>query len=127
MSTWRFGATCGDCNGPLTLETETGTDRRRIAHTRCTECGCAWRLVVTATPQARGPIPRLPWAPVEALLPNRCPRGLGQLSEASGVSRRELVRGRATGVLTPSMADRVAVGFSMHPGEVWGDDWWNLP
>ena len=51
------------------------------------------------------------------------------IASLCGVARETVYRWRdgTTTTITPGDADRMAIRMGMHPAEIWGDDWWNIP
>lgn len=51
------------------------------------------------------------------------------IASLCGVARETVYRWRAgdTTTITVGDADRMAIRMGMHPAEIWGDHWWNIP
>lgn len=50
-----------------------------------------------------------------------------RLAVLLGANRQSVTRWRAGERIALDTADRCAVRLGLHPSEVWGNDWWNLP
>jgi len=85
----------------------------------------AWSLVYVHREMlsAKGPLPILRWAPLEAAL-GRGPDGRPDdmaLGGRLGIDRGNVVRCRRMRMLTIEQADRYCAKAGLHPRQVWGD------
>lgn len=55
--------------------------------------------------------------------------GPTDIASLCGVSRETVTRWRSgsTATITAHAADHMAVRMGMHPAEIWGEHWWNIP
>jgi hypothetical protein len=75
---------------------------------------------------------RLPLEPLLAVVPPTPATGwgsdhltpIGALERLTGVCRNSVYRWRRQGGSPEDRADELACRLGLHPGEVWGADWW---